>query len=442
MPQTIVIPTQAQLLQQQQYNATHSPLAVFNAYQQAKRGGGIGAPTTPISAAPGANPNSQNLLTPVGQQPAPWTLPGYDPSVFKITAPEMPAWQNVTAPAVPQNNMDWVRATTEMINQINQQAQVNANAARIPGATGLEGQSSANIHNALAGQLPQDVINQIGTAAAERGVSAGSPWGANANADYLKAIGLNSLQLQNTGQDWLTSALGRNPSAPIFDPGRLVITPAQQAQFALEGANINLANQRGSFEASNANAARQLQASLANASNQQERDRLMLQYQQDQTARENANAQRQLQYDLENARTQFERDKLLTDYQQRQLDRENALRMAGYRNQAGYGGAGHAGSGAFNPATNWYTGGGGSGLTGLNTPAAGWHLPYSLGNNNQLPDEFLDQFYGGTNPVTPTVTPTPTGDFGDWNNLLPPMNPPYQGPGDLSDEDYFNLYGG
>lgn len=393
MPPTIVIPTQADLLRQQEYNATHSPMAVFNAYQAAKRGGGVGSiPTTPVTSLPGANPTTVNPLTPVNP------LPTIDP---KMT-PQI----NYT----PNNNLDWIKATTDMINQINQNAQQAANAGRIPGGAALEAASSKNIGNALSGALSQDVVNQIGQRAAERGVGSGSPWGANTNADYLKAIGLNSLQLQGTGQDWLTAALGRNPAAPIFDPSKLLITPTQATGFGLDQANLTLRQQEAITAAQNSNAQRQLQADLANASNA------------------------------------LEREKILANYQNEELNRQNALRLAQlhWGNQggggSGYGPRGNQGTGAFNPATNWYTGGAPT-MTATPTPQ-GWHLPYSLGNNNQLPDDYLDQFYGGTNPVTPTVTPTPTGDFGDWNNLLPPMNPPYQGPGDLSDEDYFNLYGG
>ncbi len=417
MPQTIVIPTQAQLAQW--HNSPTSLLSMYQAAHNTPQA--VLNPSAALSGSGGPATGSN-----VATQAPPWALPGYDPSVFKITAPDMPAWKDIQAPAIPQNNMDWVKSTTDMINQINQQAQQSANAGRIPGGAGLEGQSSANIHNALAGQLPSDVINQIGQQAAERGVSSGSPWGANSNADYLKAIGLNSLQLQNTGQDWLSAATNRNPAAPIFDPSKLLITPAQQAQFGLEGANLNLANERGRSDASNSNAARQLQASLANASNQQERDRLML------------------QYTLANTQNQFERDKLLSDFQQRELDRQNALRIAGLRNQNGYGGYPHTGGGSnggggFNPATNWYSGSPVSGTSSSsNTP---WHLPYSLDGNNQLPNDYLDQFYNqGTNPpvTTPSYDTTPS----DWNNLLPSMSPDYGGPGGLSDEDYFNLYGG
>lgn len=107
---------------------------------------------------------------------------------------------------------------TQLINSINQTAQRSANAGRIPDGAGLEGISSSNIRSALSGELDPSVITQIAQQAAERGVATGSPMGAGSNAAFLRSLGLNSLDLMNTGQDWLTQALNRNPTAPLIDP--------------------------------------------------------------------------------------------------------------------------------------------------------------------------------------------------------------------------------
>jgi hypothetical protein len=130
---------------------------------------------------------------------------------------------------------------TAMINEITQNAQQSANVARIPGGAALEQTSSANISNALAGQLDPSVITQIGQRSAERGVSSGSPHGASTNAEYLRALGLTSLDLQNTGQSWLTQATGRNPAAPLFNPASMLLTPEQQAQIELEKERLVIA---------------------------------------------------------------------------------------------------------------------------------------------------------------------------------------------------------
>src|SRR5512133_3268237 len=95
------------------------------------------------------------------------------------------------------NNFGDIQALTDKINALNIAAQQQANAARIPGATGLEEKSSANISSALGGQLPADVLAQLAQGAAERGVGTGQPGGDQVNSAYLRALGLNSLKLQD-----------------------------------------------------------------------------------------------------------------------------------------------------------------------------------------------------------------------------------------------------
>ncbi len=247
-----------------------------------------------------------------------------------------------------------------MINQINQNAQREANAGRIPGGAGLEAKSSANIGSALGGQLPADVMYQIGQQAAERGVSGGSPHGANTNADYLRALGLNSLQLQGTGQDWLTAALARNPAAPIYDPSKLLITPTQATGFNLDQANLELNQQKTSADIANQNAQRQLQSDLANAQNKLERDRLVWQYDQNRLQRENA----------------------------LRISQMEMARRSGYGYGGGSGG-GNSGGGGFNPSTNW-SGTSTATPTPLTQP---WHLPNYPGGSLDTVQPGMD--YGG-----------------------------------------------
>lgn len=143
-----------------------------------------------------------------------------------------PVQQNV-------NDLGQIAQLTQMVNSINQAAQQSANAARIPGGRGLENLSSANIGNALAGQVDPSVLAQLGQRAAERGVATGSPTGPGSNAAYLRALGLTTMDLMNTGQNWLTQATNRNPAAPLFDPSSMFITPFQSAQLDLERDRLN-----------------------------------------------------------------------------------------------------------------------------------------------------------------------------------------------------------
>ena len=199
MPITTVIPTQSQLAQIKQ--SPTSLLAMYQAANAPTPAVGSPAAVTAVGAG-GTGLGSQNL-------------------------------NNLSNP-------DWIKSMSEMISQINIDAQQKANAARIPNATGLEQKSSQNIQSALSGQIPNDVYSQMAQRSAERGVSTGNPMGANSTADIMRALGLTSLDLQNQGQSWLTNALGRNPGANVANTQALVTTPAQAEALALQRENMQL----------------------------------------------------------------------------------------------------------------------------------------------------------------------------------------------------------
>jgi hypothetical protein len=144
----------------------------------------------------------------------------------------------------------YVTDLVDQINKINQDAQNKANAGRIPGGAGLELTSSGNISNALAGNLDPSVIQKLGQSSAERGIMTGSPSGPGTQAEYLKSLGLTTLDLQNQGQKWLTDALARNPAAPIYNAGNQVLTAEQLAQQQAEQQRLLLEQQKLNLEAS------------------------------------------------------------------------------------------------------------------------------------------------------------------------------------------------
>lgn len=88
------------------------------------------------------------------------------------------------------------------------QAQMIAN---LPGYLNMGAADSSNIGNNLAGQISPDVLAAITQAGAERGIATGSPGSANANASFLRALGLTSMQLQQLGHSQLTDAMNRTP---------------------------------------------------------------------------------------------------------------------------------------------------------------------------------------------------------------------------------------
>lgn len=97
----------------------------------------------------------------------------------------------------------------------------------IPGYSGLVAQSSENIASQLEGEVPGDVINQILQQAAERGIMSGSPGSPNADAAYLRALGLTSLDMTKLGEANLTGAVARTPQATPFNLSSLMVSPDQ-----------------------------------------------------------------------------------------------------------------------------------------------------------------------------------------------------------------------
>lgn len=149
---------------------------------------------------------------------------------------------NVTGQSVSNNlaSAPDIASLTNLINQLNINAQQQANQNRIPGAQGLEEQSSGNIGSLLAGTIPQDVITQLAQRSAERGVQMGIPGSDNVNSSLLRSLGLTSLDLQQLGQQNLSAAYARNPVAKLFDPTSQLITPYQQGALNNEANKLAL----------------------------------------------------------------------------------------------------------------------------------------------------------------------------------------------------------
>ena len=146
--------------------------------------------------------------------------------------------QPAQLPAMPTYSPGAASGQYRTIAGLQREAQSAANVARIPGAAGLEQQSSNVIGQQLAGQVPQDVLNILAQQAAERGVSTGLAGAPASNAAYLRALGLTSLGQIQAGQEALTAALGRNPPAPIPEASQQFISPLQQQQLALQRAQL------------------------------------------------------------------------------------------------------------------------------------------------------------------------------------------------------------
>lgn len=99
----------------------------------------------------------------------------------------------------------------------------------LPGYQQMLGTSTGNTSAELQGQVPQDVVNQIQQAAAERGASTGqgsqSP---NTNAQFLQSLGLTSQNEMGIGQSNLSQLIGETPTGTPFNPSSMFVTPQQQ----------------------------------------------------------------------------------------------------------------------------------------------------------------------------------------------------------------------
>lgn len=105
----------------------------------------------------------------------------------------------------------------------------------LPGYGANLQQATQNTGNLLRGQVPLDVLQQIQTAGAERGVATGSAGSPNANAAWLRALGLTSLGLQQQGQQNFSQQIADTPVPEIWNPMSLYV-PQVLAQQELDAA--------------------------------------------------------------------------------------------------------------------------------------------------------------------------------------------------------------
>lgn len=138
------------------------------------------------------------------------------PSVSAVPAP-VPTAPETTASAITQGNI----VNTQLPNY----------AGDIKGV-------GANVASEIGGQLPASVIQQLQQQGAERGISTGSPGSPNANASYMQALGLNSLQLTNTGQQNLNTQTAALPGAAISQNPNFYVSPSLVQQGASQNASM------------------------------------------------------------------------------------------------------------------------------------------------------------------------------------------------------------
>ena len=133
------------------------------------------------------------------------------------------------AAAGQSNNLADILSLADVTNAKNLEA-ATAQYAALPGY----GESLANVGRTIgqetAGQLPSDVENLLARQAAERGIGRGTGF---RNADYLKALGLTSLDMTQRGQTNLAAATAALPHPGLYDPSHMFTTSAQRESLDL-----------------------------------------------------------------------------------------------------------------------------------------------------------------------------------------------------------------
>jgi hypothetical protein len=114
----------------------------------------------------------------------------------------------------------------------------------LPGYGSMVGQRSQNIGGLLRGQVPQDVQRNLLQAGAERGVGMGSPGSPNANAAWLRSLGLTSLGLQESGGKQLGEAIQQTPVPELWNPMELYMNQLK-SQEELEAAKAGRGGRGG-----------------------------------------------------------------------------------------------------------------------------------------------------------------------------------------------------
>lgn len=155
--------------------------------------------------------------------------------------PVFPSWYNPAATAT--NTSTNGTPYADLASSVNQFMTSQAQAPYIqnlPNYMQSVAQRSANTGQMLKGEVPTDVVNQIMQQAAERGIAGGAPSSQNSNAAYLRALGLNSLQMMQQGSQQFSQEIADTPVPELWNPMSLVVPQtlaAQEQAAAQQGMN-------------------------------------------------------------------------------------------------------------------------------------------------------------------------------------------------------------
>jgi hypothetical protein len=154
----------------------------------------------------------------------------YNPAYGGIPTMPNPTVTAGAAAAGNAANLPGLESLAGGTNTFNQNQLLGQYNMAIPNYAALTQTASGLAQSELNGQVPQDVISLLTQQAAERGINTGMPGSGNANAAYLRALGLTSLGQEQTGMNNLHQLSVDAPIAPIFNPASMFVTPEQQQE--------------------------------------------------------------------------------------------------------------------------------------------------------------------------------------------------------------------
>lgn len=182
-------------------------------------------------------PKSPATPAVAGGTTAAGTLTGATPTGYTAASggvPQVPSPQTTQAQAITGNiaNLPKLTGLASDVNAFNLGEVTKQYLAGIPQYNAMTTESSGNILAALRGEVPSDVTNLLQQSAAERGIATGGAGSPNANAAYLRALGLTSLGQQQYGEQALTGAVARMPRTALYNVAGGMVTPEEQQQAA------------------------------------------------------------------------------------------------------------------------------------------------------------------------------------------------------------------
>jgi len=161
-------------------------------------------------------------------------------SSYYGSKPVVPQWQDVSlggaqSAAIGSNlsALPAASALTGQTNAITQQQLTEAMNQAFPGFSNVLNKGSGVIQSELAGQIPEDVQNQIFASTASRAAAGGFAGTGQANALTARDLGTTSLALQQQGMNSANSwaSLAKNYAVgPQANVASMFVSPQQQYQ--------------------------------------------------------------------------------------------------------------------------------------------------------------------------------------------------------------------